>query len=100
METENASVLLTLSPKNRQHAMRALANLSKYYGNYDKWRAIKQRYDLKWTVGGDMEVFMSMLDNNGSNYSAMVDWLKDILSKIPKEYGSILLFNTLVGETR
>jgi intergrase/recombinase len=97
LETQNASELLTLSPKNRQHAMRALSNLSKYYGCYDTWKAIKQRYDLKWTVGSDIDIFMSMMDNNGSNYSAMLEWLKDTVSKIPQEYGNILLYSTLVG---
>lgn len=97
METQNASELLTLSPRNKQHAMRALANLSKYYGCYDIWREIKQRYDLKWTAGNDMSVFLSLMENNGNNYSAMLNWLKDTCSKLPKEYGNILLFCTLTG---
>jgi hypothetical protein len=33
LSTGDASELLTLSPKNRQHAMRVLSNLAKYYGS-------------------------------------------------------------------
>ena len=29
--------------------MKSLTALSKYLGCYDKWLAIKQRYNLKWT---------------------------------------------------
>jgi|GEM_PF-4723060 len=43
---------------------------------------------LKWSVCDDMQVFMSMMDNNGNNYSTMLDWLKMIYGNIPKEYGN------------
>ena len=35
LDTGNASVLMTLSPRNKHHAMSALANLAKYTGRYD-----------------------------------------------------------------
>jgi hypothetical protein len=44
-----------------------------------------------------MSVFLSLMENNCNNYSAMVSWLKDTCSKLPKEYGNILLFCTLSG---
>lgn len=76
--------------------MRALANLSKYYGCYDHWKSIKQKYDLKWTTGNDLDVFKAMVDDQ-HNYTAMVNWLKDTCSKIPKPYANILLFDVLTG---
>ncbi|AFU57419.1 hypothetical protein Ngar_c04750 [Candidatus Nitrososphaera gargensis Ga9.2] len=44
-----------------------------------------------------MDVFISMMENNGNNYSAMMQWLKATFSKIPNEYGNILIYATLVG---
>ena len=96
LDTGNASELLTLSPKNRQHAMRALANLSKYYGCYDEWKAIKQNYDLRWTTDNDMDAFNAITDSK-HNYTAMLTWLKDVCSKIPQSYANILFFDTLTG---
>lgn len=53
LSTGDASELLTLSPKNRQHAIRALSNLAKYYGVYSRWWQIKDRHQLKWSTGTD-----------------------------------------------
>jgi hypothetical protein len=77
--------------------MRTLSDLFKFYGCYDTCKTITQNHDLKWTISGDLEIFKSLMENNGNNYFAMLDWLKDTCSKIPKEYGNILVFNTLTG---
>jgi hypothetical protein len=37
---DDAAHLMTLSPRNRCHAMNALANLSKFLGKYDEWLKI------------------------------------------------------------
>ena len=47
LDTGDASPLLTLSPRNKHHAMTALANLAKFTGRYDEFMKIKQRYSLK-----------------------------------------------------
>src|SRR4051812_26568574 len=49
LNQENAKDMLNVSIETRQHAMKALASLSKYLGLYDKWQEIKKRYQLKWS---------------------------------------------------
>jgi hypothetical protein len=47
LDTSDATALLGLSPRSRQHALMALAALSKYQGRYDKFQQIRQRYSSK-----------------------------------------------------
>ncbi len=78
--------------------MKALASLSKYLGCYDEWRKIIHRYQLKWSDSNkSLNVFKEIFQGDGKGYTHMIDWLKEALDKLPKEYGSILLFNTLTG---
>jgi hypothetical protein len=93
----NAQELLLLSDQKRMHVMKALATLLKYLGCYDKWRDIKERYQLKWSNGDSLETFNNMFINTDQNYSSMIEWLKDTCSKLCSSYGNILLFNTLTG---
>jgi hypothetical protein len=51
LQSRDASVLMIVSPRNRHHAMTALANLAKFTGQYDDWMQIKRRYSLKWSKG-------------------------------------------------
>ena len=76
--------------------MKALAALSKYLGCYNKWRDIKDRYQIKWSNGDSLETF-SMFTNGEQNYAAMIEWLKNCCSKLSSHYSNILLFNTLTG---
>src|SRR5919197_1685204 len=92
----NAQELLLLSDQKRMHVMKALAMLSKYLGCYDKWKDIKERYQLKWSNGDSLETF-NMFMNGEQNYSSMIEWLKNCCSKLSLSYSNILLFNTLVG---
>jgi Archaeal phage integrase len=70
--------------------------LSKYLGCYDKWKGIKERYQLKWSNEDSLETF-SMFTNGEQNYSSMMEWLKNCCSKLSSSYSNILLFNTLTG---
>jgi hypothetical protein len=92
----NASELLTLNDEKRNHVMKSLASLSKFVGCYDKWKQIRERYQLKWSNGDSLTSFNNIM-NNRTNYSSMVAWLKNAYSKLPKEYGNILLYCTLTG---
>jgi hypothetical protein len=92
----NTQELLLLSDQKRMHVMKALATLSKYLGCYDKWKDIKERYQLKWCNEDSLETF-SMFINGEQNYTAMIEWLKNCYSKLRSSYGNILLFNTLTG---
>jgi intergrase/recombinase len=92
----NARELLLLSDQKRMHVMKALATLSKYLGCYDKWKDIKDRYQLKWSNGDSLETF-SMFTNGEQNYRSMIEWLKNSCSKLSSSYSNILIFNTLTG---
>jgi hypothetical protein len=96
LDIYDASALLSLSPNKRHHAMEALANLSKYQGKYHIWKEIKNKYQLKWSNGDSFDIIEGILDGH-NNYSVMVAWLKETLSKIPKSYGNVLIFDTLCG---
>jgi intergrase/recombinase len=98
LETGDASPLLSLSTKNRQHAMCSLAALSKFYGCYDRWQAIKNRHQLKWSNSEEdcLRFFQNFL-NGRQNYSAMLTWIKNAMAELPAHYANILLFNTVTG---
>ncbi len=49
LDTGDASPILSLSFKNKQDAMCALANWAKFTGRYDRFLDIKKRYNLKWS---------------------------------------------------
>lgn len=96
LSESDASSILSFSAEKRIHVMKALATLSKYTGCYDRWKDIINRYQLKWsedTVGAFNDAIM----NNEQNYSLMINWLKDVYSKLSPSYSNILLFNTLTG---
>ena len=92
----NAQELLTLSNDKRIHAMKALAALSKYLGCYDLWKSIIERHQLKWSNKDAVQIFQN-ITNADHDFSSMVKWLKDALTKLPQPYGNVLLFNALTG---
>ena len=96
LQESNAQDLLALNLDKQKHAMKALAVLSKYLGCYEKWKQIKQNYQLKWSNGDSLQFFENFFDNN-KNYSIMVNWLKDVCQKLPKQYGNTLKYCTLTG---
>lgn len=96
LETGDASEILTFSNTKRRHVMEALVCLSKYQVSYSTWKEIKEKYLLKWASPDTLEVFQSIF-NNEKNYSAMLNWLKDVIAQIPKPYANILIYNTLTG---
>jgi hypothetical protein len=95
LKEENVQELLLLSNQKRLHIMKALAALSKYAGCYDRWRSIKERYQLKWSDQDSLETFNSIMMNTEQNYSSMIDWLKETYSKLASSYGNILMYSAL-----
>ncbi|MDF2769500.1 MAG: hypothetical protein K0S91_2335, partial [Nitrososphaeraceae archaeon] len=79
----NAQELLILSNDKRIHAMKALAALSKYLGCYDLWKSIIERYQLKWSNEDAVQVFQNIVEAD-HDFSSMVKWLKDALTKLPQ----------------
>ena len=94
LEESNGQDLLTLSNDNRTHAMKALATLSKYLGWYDLWKDIVQRYQLKWSTEDSVQTFQN-ISNAQNDFSSMIEWVKEMHSKLPKSYGNILIYDTL-----
>jgi hypothetical protein len=76
--------------------MKSLAILSKYLGRYDKWKEIKEKFQLKWSNDNSIQVFKN-LTNQENNYSSMLKWVKDVCKQIPVHYANIMLYCTLTG---
>jgi hypothetical protein len=87
LDTGNASVLMTLSPRNKHHAMSALANLAKYTGRYDLWLQIRQRYNLKWSSGNNNydESLQSFerLFNDDLGFDSMLQRIREMIRLLP-----------------
>ena len=96
LEESNGQDLLTLSNDKRTHAMKALATLSKYLGCYDLWKDIVQRYQLKWSTEDSVQTFQN-ISNPQNDFSSMIEWIKEMHSKLPESYGNILIYDTLTG---
>jgi hypothetical protein len=93
----NAQDILSISNQKRLQVMKSLASLSKFMGCYDRWKAIKENYQLRWSTGDNsLEVFQNIV-NNETNYDSMLKWLQETCSQIPKSYANILIYCTLTG---
>ena len=79
----DAEEILTLSVQKRLLVMQALATLSKYLGCYDTWKLIRERYQLKWSTTDGLKILTNIADSK-NNYSAMINWIKEAYSKLPK----------------
>lgn len=94
---EDASVLMTLSPRNKHHAMTALANLAKFQGCYDEWMQIKRRYNLRWSKGVDaMAAFEKFFDPSMS-VEAMIARVKAMIHVLPPHMGKVVRFAAITG---
>ena len=93
---ENARDIIGFSYNKRLQVMKSLAILSKFLGCYDRWKQIKERYQLKWSADDSIQIFQN-LTNQQNNYSSMMKWVKDTCSQIPKHYSKILFYCTLTG---
>jgi hypothetical protein len=68
---------MTMSKDKRIHIMKALATLSKYLGCYDRWKDIRERYQLKWSAEDSLQGFHDIMLNDKENYNSMIDWAKE-----------------------
>ena len=68
---DNAQDILSLSDQKRPRVMKSLASLSKFLGCYNRWKEIKERYQLKWSNDDSIQVFQN-LTNQENNYSSML----------------------------
>jgi hypothetical protein len=98
LDTGDASVLTSLSPCNRQHAMAALAYLSKKTGRYNQWQAIRERYNLKWSSGNNTIQSLQRFFNPELNLESMLSKVKEmIIDVLPKNMGEVVKLALLTG---
>ena len=77
-------MLLTIqftSKDKKLQIMKSLAVLSKYMGCYDKWKDIKERYQLKWSNENSVDTFKKII-NEDNSFNNLLEWLKNTSSQI------------------
>jgi len=83
-----------LSKDQKRMAMSALANLSKYLGCYEYWQRLIKNAGLRWEKKVSLDI---VLDIMNTNLQDCWTWLKQMLVKLPEEYGCVLVFAALTG---
>lgn len=97
LDTGDASTLLTLSNRNKHHAMSALANYAKYTGRYDQFLQIRHKYNLKWSKGGSLQYFERFFHNKELSFEAMLSKVKQMMQILPPFMAQIVKFGVIVG---
>jgi intergrase/recombinase len=97
LDTGDASSLLTLSQRNKHHAMSALANYAKYTGRYDQFLQLRQRYNLKWSKGGSLQYFERFFHNKELSFDMMLSKVKQMMKVLPPFMSQIVQFGVLTG---
>jgi hypothetical protein len=77
--TGDASPLLTLSQRNKHHAISTLAIYAKYTGRYDQFLQLRQRYNLKWSKGSSLQYFERIFHNKELSFEAMLSKVKHMM---------------------
>jgi intergrase/recombinase len=88
--------LLVLPPAKQRHIMKALANLAKYNGVYEEWNKLRRQHQLKWSSTNTLDVFERIM-NNGTSYDKMLEYVKQVLSMLPRSHANVITFATLTG---
>jgi hypothetical protein len=96
LDSGDASALMTLSSRNKQHAMTALANLAKFTGRYNLFVQIRQRYNLKWSKGDSIASFERFF-NPDLTFDVMLKRVKEMIQKLPAYMAAIIKFDCLTG---
>ncbi len=97
LDTGDASPLVALTPCNRQHAMSALASLSKFQGRYDQWLQIRQRYNLKWSAGNESLQAMERFFNPQMSLDHMIAKVREMMGVLPPAMAGVIRFACLTG---
>jgi hypothetical protein len=92
----NAQSLMVLSNSKRLQVMKSLAILSKFMGCYDKWKDIKDKYQLKWSSENSVDSFKKII-NEENSFNSLLEWLQNTSSKISESHSNILFYCTLTG---
>jgi hypothetical protein len=97
LDTSDATALLGLSPRSRQHALMALAPLSKYRGRYDKFQQIRQRYSLIWSNGNNSLQAMQRFFDPGLSLGVMLNKIKEMIRVLPAHRAAAVRHACLTG---
>jgi len=81
----DCSEILTLSPRNRHHAMAALASLAKFQGRYDRFQKFKHSYNLKWSSGQESLQSFNRFFNPDMSLESMLQQIAKMISKTPRQ---------------
>ena len=96
LERMDIKDLLVLPPAKQRHIMKALANLAKYTGVYEEWNKLRRQHQLKWSSTNTLDVFERIM-NNGTTYDKMLEYIKQVLSMLPRSHVNVIMFATLTG---
>lgn len=99
LQSEDAQSLLQLQPAKRIHAMKALASLARFTGEYDRWMKIRESYNLKWSAGNEtLTTFQRFFSDNMYNtVDKMLEWVHQAISVLPASMASTIKLNVLTG---
>jgi hypothetical protein len=87
--------ILPLSKSVRGNILKAMANLAKYKGIYDQYKAKLKQYDIKWINNDDsFSSFLRIVNNNHSNLGS---WYKTVQGTLRDNEKLWLRFNLLTG---
>ena len=92
----DATDIQSISNDKRLQVMKSLAILSKFMGCYDKWKDIKDRYQLKWSNDNSVDTFKKII-NEDNSFNNLLEWLKNTSSDISETHRNILFYCTLTG---
>jgi intergrase/recombinase len=77
--------------------MAALANLSKFYGCYDRWLQIRRQYNLKWTSGNNSIQSLQRFFSADSGIDSMLKWVREAIKVLPEHMSRLVKYNCLTG---
>jgi intergrase/recombinase len=95
MNGDATEIQFTTKDKKLQ-IMKSLAILSKYLGCYDRWKMIKERYQLKWSNENSVDTFKKIISEDNS-FDNLLEWLKYTSSHVSATHKNILIYCTLTG---
>jgi hypothetical protein len=75
--------LKLVTPTQREHAMKALAVLSKFLGVYEDFRSLVKNYGLKWSSRKSSDLIIDRLTKT-TNPDEIFDWIKEVKNTVPE----------------
>lgn len=90
LDSGDASPMMSLSPRNKQHAMTALANLAKFTGGYDLFVQIRQRSNILLHVWGPITPDKDLGRNSTFKQIDHLTLYATIAQMCPKDFAAVV----------